>query len=219
MRAKWIVVVLGVCAVVTAVAMAYAAGRATSEVPEVIRAHRFELVDMEGTAWAVLGFNALGNPEVQFLDAAGEVSAPEVIRAQKFEVVDARGSNRASLGLRGLRLTGPDGKGRIGLVVQGDGTPVVGISDNKGRPRFGLEARPDGSVNLALHAGDPHVRAILRLDSEGQPSLQLLDRENVPRAVLGASVIGRVRAGATGKTPESSLVLLDENGEVVWKAP
>lgn len=175
-RAHWLTAAVALCVVSGVAAVAYAAGRATSEVPE-------------------------------------------VIRAQRFELVDARGRTRGSLGLPGLRLRGPQGKGGILLGVQGDGTPVFGVSDSEGRPRFSLEARTDGSVNLALYAGDPHVRAIFKLDSEGQPSIQLLDRDNVPRAVLGASVIGNVRAGARGKTPESSLVLLDADGRVIWRVP
>jgi len=48
MRAKWVVVVVAVCLVVTVAAIAYAAGKTSA--PAVIRAQRFEVVDAEGRA-------------------------------------------------------------------------------------------------------------------------------------------------------------------------
>jgi len=55
-RPKWAALVVGACLVVTAVALAYAAGKADS-VPagEVVRAQGFEVVDGEGRVRARLG--------------------------------------------------------------------------------------------------------------------------------------------------------------------
>ena len=52
-RAKWVIVILAVCLVVTVAAIAYAAGKTSA--PEVIQAQRFELVDAEGSVLASLG--------------------------------------------------------------------------------------------------------------------------------------------------------------------
>ena len=62
MRLKWAIVVVALCVVVTVAAVAYAAGKA-SDVPEVIRAQRFEVVDAEGRIRALLRVKG-GVPEL-----------------------------------------------------------------------------------------------------------------------------------------------------------
>ena len=50
--------------------------------------------------------------------------------------------------------------------------------------------------------------------------LTLWDKKGAPRAVLGAAQSNLPRTGVITKFPESSLMLLDEDGKtVLWRAP
>jgi hypothetical protein len=150
MRLKWAVVVVALCVVVTVAAVAYAAGKA-SDVPEVIRAQRFELVDEEGTVHAALGLGRRveagaggdgllgGRPVLEMYDPDGRT------RVQLF-------AGRRGPGLDLLHKTGwkpgvavrvdkgieeGDGHGNLVLTYEGDGTRA-GVHVNEGGARLEL---------------------------------------------------------------------------------
>lgn len=81
---------------------------------------------------------------------------------------------------------------------------------------------PDFTSN-AQHSADKFVlgdnKAILRLDDAGNPALELYDSEGRIRAVLGTTQLKHPDTGSTEIRAPSSLVLLDEEGKVVWSAP
>lgn len=62
-------------------------------------------------------------------------------------------------------------------------------------------------------------RGMFKLADDGVPSLTLLDQAGRARAVLGRTVLETVRTGEAIERPESSLVLFDKDGKVLWKAP
>jgi len=156
-RAKWAMVIVAVCLVVTAVAIAYAAGKSA-------------------------------------------VPVQEVVRAQKFELVDAKGK------LRGV------------LSVLSDGSPQLALFDAKGRPRAGLVVLSDRLPALLL-GDEKGYRARLMLDADGSPGLVLSDEQGNTRAVVGVTNLETARTGATQKTAESSLMLFDKEGKVLWQEP
>jgi hypothetical protein len=62
-------------------------------------------------------------------------------------------------------------------------------------------------------------RALLGLDGRGHPYLTFLDETGRVRAALGKIELTNPATGLKEKRPCSSLVLMDEHGEVVWSAP
>ena len=56
-------------------------------------------------------------------------------------------------------------------------------------------------------------------DLRGGPSLELYDQDGKPRAALGYNERELARTGATENRGETSLVLFDKEGRVLWHAP
>lgn len=123
------------------------------------------------------------------------------VRTRQLVIVDQYGKIRARLGCApngsvGLSLWDAEGKVRAGLGLLSDGSPHLSLADAKGKLRAALAVLPD----------------------EG-PSLSLLDANGKVRAVLGACTLETKVIGVEERRPESSLVLFDRDGWVVWKAP
>jgi hypothetical protein len=59
----------------------------------------------------------------------------------------------------------------------------------------------------------------LSVPDRGEPYLRLADDAGKTRATLGAAELERTHTGVIEKRPTSSLVLLDKEGKVIWKAP
>ncbi len=100
-------------------------------------------------------------------------------------------------GLLGFSLLG---KGENGHVYLGGGGPATPVS-------FRLLDRQH------------KFRAVLELSDDGAPSLEMSDMNGNSRAVLGRGALTTARTGATEQRPESSLVLFDKDGKVIWTAP
>ncbi len=138
MRLKWAILVVALCVVVTVAAVAYAAGKATGEVPEVIRAKRFELVDADGRVRAALGLGR-GQPVLAFADTGG-----------KARVLLALSDD----GTPGLGLADGDGEVRAVLRVRGDGSPSLELREEHEQTRATLEVSGDGDAMLRLFDKD-----------------------------------------------------------------
>jgi len=57
------------------------------------------------------------------------------------------------------------------------------------------------------------------MTEDSVPALELMDRDGNLRAALGATSLHAVRTDEVRMRPESSLVLFDKDGKVMWKAP
>jgi len=245
---------------------------AQDEVPKVIEAQEFRVVDDEGRMRAKLGLGTLRNlgvgyPEETHLlifDEEGEERLKLVesggfsyIKASDFRVVDDEGRMRARLGFSDLgyreetRLLffDKEGEDRIALVNTergdlGSGKETrLSFFDEKGDARIELisqegdrvgdflyitiqESRTSARATLTEEGFTMHQRPgtlnggiALSLSNEGIPSIQLLDQDGNLRAVLGTTELKNNRTGSTEIRAVSSLVLFDEEGNVVWKAP
>ncbi len=178
----------------------------------------------------------------------GQVSpkaAPKVIEAERFVLRDTSGKPRATLvvaadGTSGLSLYDQNGKGRLRLYVatsgpslaladpndrlraqlnvDADGSPHLVLFDQGEKPRGGLGLHTDGSPILTLLDQNGKVRAGLGAATSG-PSLFLNDENEKYRAVLGHAALKTTAAGTMEQRPASSLMLLDKDGKVIWKAP
>ncbi len=91
------------------------------------------------------------------------------------------------------------------------------LVDREGTLRATLALGPDGSAGLGLRDKGEVTRAVMYLQSDGSPAVSLADKDGQQRAVLGCTV--PETAGSAEVRPESSLVLLDKEGMVMWGAP
>lgn len=177
--------------------------------------------------------------------AAASSPVAEEVRSRKLVVVDEQGTERASLDDLGLRIADEQGKGQAvigpdamllrtllwigdeqGRIVEFNAMGVA-FFDGRGkrRARVGVGLRDD-APHLVLFDAQENPRASLSLKGDGAPGLDLLDAQGKARAALGvlpdgvpglglADAQGKVRAGLR----ESSLVLFDKDGKVLWRAP
>lgn len=115
---------------------------------------------------------------------------------------------------------------RVGLTHWKDGKTTFLLTD-KDQPRFGLALTADGSLSLNVYehgglyfwdkAGES--RLVLGVLSDGLPHLTLLDKAGVIRAALGSTSLETEQTGVVEQRPESSIVLFDKAGNVIWSAP
>jgi len=123
------------CLLVAAGAVGYGAGKG-GDVPEVVRAQAFELVDEEGKARAVLGLGREGAPNLDLKDANGLKRATLALLPDGSPVLvlnDARGEERATLtGGPSLTMRDKTGGERAALTVRYDGSPSLVLRDGKG---------------------------------------------------------------------------------------
>ena len=62
-------------------------------------------------------------------------------------------------------------------------------------------------------------RVLLGLSDDDAPFLALRDKDGQTRAVLGRTGLESIKTGAVDQRAESSLVLFDREGKVLWQAP
>ncbi len=123
MRIRCTILAVAGCAVVTGMAVAYAAGKAAA--PEVIRAQRFELVDAEGKVRGRLTVASTTGPALLLYDQE------ESVRARLWLTLD---------GSPLLQLYDKHGRGGVSLFPGTEGNPGVCLRDEEGTLRAGLFA-------------------------------------------------------------------------------
>jgi hypothetical protein len=120
---------------------------------------------------------------------------------------------------RGYMLNGVSKLGRVSLST--GGLQVNNASPRRGPgitspSRDGADVSP-GEIHLRDASGKTRLR--LALSDDGTPLLELLDKDGHSRAVLGRFLLKRTKTGAIEERPESSLVLVDRDGKVLWRIP
>ena len=101
------------------------------------------------------------------------------------------------------------------LAVDKDGTRLR-MNNENGESRAALGVTKD-MVGLALNDKNGKSRIVLGVAKEG-PMLGLNDADGKTRAVLGITQT-TTPDGKVITYPESSLLLFDPNGNVIWEAP
>ena len=108
-----------------------------------------------------------------------------------------------------------------------NGSPTLELQDATGDDQAGPQfATLDGS-GLLIHTGLAYLRgtkgkklrAHLGLNEQGNAALTLWDKNKKSRAVLGATSLQTIKTEEVTMRPESSLVLFDKDGKVMWQAP
>ena len=112
---------------------------------------------------------------------------------------------------RGFVLRDPRWRMLAELKARQDGTPVLRLYGDTGRPSALLHVDASGSVALRLNDPLGRRRAELSVDREGSPALVLSDADGYRRAVLAVD--------ETGETRGQGMALRDPTGRVVWSTP
>jgi hypothetical protein len=149
---------------------------------------------------------------------APQASQTAVVEATEFRLVDEDGLLQA-------RLAADFGDPQLALMSASGAIASV-------TPRLISLSRLDDLVNTASFSaaiGADSTAAGLyvaggdggfRFSSvDGAPSLEVLDSDGNVRVIIGKATLSRTRTGSTEITAESSIVLFDADGNVVWRAP
>src|SRR5262245_59116342 len=146
----------------------------------------------------------------------------EMVRARGFQVLDADGRIRIALTAQGMpRLTMYDEAGhhRATLAVLTDGASGLTFFDENGRGRCEFRLWGDGESLLNLNDEADRPRLALRVGRDGSPGVEVFDGAGQSRGVLGSVSRELARASKIQRTEPSSLLLLDGEGKVLFKAP
>lgn len=181
--------------------------------PKVIEAEEFRLVDNKGVLLAKLGKQEEFVIEIK-KDGSREKHSSGY--AHKLVFFGDEGREAVSLGTSSGKISAlsiySHIKGQpsnIQLGMDAGGSASLWLA---GEPRlfllnegFSLESKPSGRFNLTF--------------VDGEPTLEMIDKNSRSRIVLGVVELLNSKTGVTEKHPLSSLVLFNEKGNVIWKAP
>lgn len=157
--------------------------------------------------------------------AEKESKPGKIVQASEFRLVDEKDLVRASFGLSGggpgIILYGKSGKFRALLsLTTSHESPVLSLADEDGDHRVTVAVKANGEPYLAMLDKDGRVRMSLTMNNIGSPALSLYDNDDKQRAMLGTANLTRVkRTGYIDKESLYALVLLNEEGNVIWQAP
>jgi len=219
--------------------------RAMNEPTMETLARRLDGVERENRRLKQVGVVALAViAAVVLMGQATGGKVAKVIEAENFIVRDEHGRKRAELGAKsgnvGLAFYGNSGLASISLYLYQGASPSLMVVDKhrklaaflspsglglqvKNNSRAALRLDDDGSPRLVLYDKNgmfsQNKRAALELDNDGSPKLVLYDKNGMSRAELGSTSLETTRTGVVEKRPESSLVLFDKKGKVIWSAP
>jgi len=197
-----------------------AAAQETKQHEEVIIAEEFRLVDESGKTRVVLGTGPAGTTNgVWVYDEDGNnVCASLGVHENGEPFLGLINIKKLSLCVADSQLlsfTGTEGKVSIGTL----GSASLSIGSSAGNSIKLELSRENKEASVILFGKDFKTRAALVLESDGSPSLKLYDRDGMIRSALGSAEIEIIRTGEARKKSESSLLLFDKDGKVIWSAP
>ena len=198
-------------------------------------ARRLDRVERENRRLKQAGVVALGViAAVLLMGQATQGKVAKVIEAEKFVLRDPVGNVAARLELfaDSAHLTFVDKKKRVLSSFRNDGFHIVDPDreiltamgpglltlNSIGVGGLTISSDPDFGLSMVLH-DKKTSRATLGLTPEGLPTLTLYDKDGTIRAELGSISLVTTRTGGVEQRPESSLVLFDKAGKVIWSAP
>jgi hypothetical protein len=76
-----------------------------------------------------------------------------------------------------------------------------------------------GTSNSVVLSGEDDSTLTLLMPSNNQPSVEITDSKGTTRAVIGHSAIKGAHTGVVEQHPASSIVLFNDQGNVIWRAP
>jgi len=221
---------------------------AQDEVPRVIEAQEFRVVAQDGTMRIKLAIGTDGGSYLSLFDP-GEMSRVSLTTAANgislLGFNDDDGAVRAYIGMTPEPRVSLFGDSRDpGISMRMAPEPEIVVFDESGSTVISLSRLDDGNPSLqmvgdgalvSLIDDEQHPRIFLSL-FESKPELSISDNQGIRvqvneegvtvrdksarfRAVLGTTRLNHPDTGSTEIRAPSSLVLLDEEGNVVWSAP
>lgn len=184
------------------------------------------------------GHLSRGVPVGQEAFAERATDGKRVIEAGEFRLVDQKGLRLASLTIReesgqaALAFYDDKGQERFLLGINYDRQPGMALFDRNGLTNLSVGIPADGQPNLAMY--NERGRQTLGVVQEG---VYLIAEDGTTRTFLGRGTLRLNDANATLRTAlgsleppgdkgpggsrraVSSLVLFDENGNLLWSAP
>lgn len=143
-----------------------------------------------------------------------------IVEAQGFVVKDASGNTRARLGFSEkdalFDLYDANGNPQVGLTATPYG-PLVSLYDKSGKPSGALGAGETGSYLLLYDAETKQPGAKLAVTKK-ESLLSLYDASGQARIVLEHTK-KMEQTGSVKKESESSLILYDRDGNVLFTVP
>jgi len=189
------------------------------------------LYDSKGIERAILVLSQGAEPMLHLRNEDNTLGATIRVDHITLETKSAHGLGTSAsmtsdaLGSPGIRLSKPDGDATLSFVLGGPSLALTSASS--GNPGIRL-SKPDGDATLSFVLGGPHLalshgskqRAVVGLDLDGSPEIALSDEAGKQRAILGRTSLEETPTGMMSmRRPESSLVLFDKDGKVIWQAP
>lgn len=131
-----------------------------------------------------------------------------------------RGSWRAANeGFSAISFYDKAGTRRSSMGVLNDGLSYVRLNDKSGKSDCYLSVGDDGNSQIVLWDNSNKPRGLWKVTKDGNTSLQIYDESGSMRASLGNTEITARKTGEGRQLAESSLVLFDKDGKVLFKAP
>jgi hypothetical protein len=118
-----------------------------------------------------------------------------------------------------FNLNGKNGGSSIGIGFNEYNLPVINFIDDKQKNRLSIYLGGNNIPAIILNDEKEKGRIGLYLDEVGEPRIALYDAKENTRAVLGSVKLMKKEAEEHIKFPPSSLVLFNDKGVVIWKAP
>jgi len=215
---------------------------------EIVHAREFRVVDGDGNIEAVLR-EVEGQPDLRLFDDNNNTRAAlslDQSSVPSLRLFDANGKERATLNLvrsvigeeiARLALHQADAEVLDGFKATPD-TLQLGRWEHKIVLRAGREeelsyglyiVRPEASVVLGVSGEDGSHLNLFRGDNQGfnvkltagaaGTQIAITDAYGSEKAVLGNLTLKNNRTGSTEIRNVASIVLIDEEGNVVWSAP
>jgi len=170
---------------------------------------------------------------------AATKGTPEVVDAREFRLVDEGGALRASWQCNKAEtsfvMSYPGAPGTwmhssVRIVCNDEGFSALVLGGKNGiqawaKDKEGAVLRftditwyPEEELDTAPVLCRSSPRALIDLSKDG-PSLVLYDEDNASRAVVGCTTLVMPETDIQTKRPESSVVLFDKKGQVIWAVP
>lgn len=217
----------------------------------VIGARQFVVKDVKGRVRATLG-TIEGAVRLELYDGQGRPAVGAVglsAGGGAIELHNEKGEVRVTMvaGVKGtntaLWLYDAKGRGRAGMKLSSDGSPILSLGDAHGKERLSLSVPASGSLQgPSVDLFDEHGKGRVALsvgvldEAIRGPGLRLFDEEEKPGLVLLVNEIGPTKgpsllmsSGGSRKrsillaisdpSPDSPQMSILDKGEFVWQAP
>jgi hypothetical protein len=191
---------------------------------KVIRAEEFQLVDSDGTVYASLS-RPFGGATLSLSDkegipalTLGNLSGENGLWLQRGPLPFAKFSRENSTGNVWLQLRDENMLLRAALDYR-SGNPALTLFHDQQMVQLGLGVTSDGSPVITMTDRNGKRRVNVQVDQSGNASIQIKDANGNDRAVLGATELVGIQTGSVELRPDSSLVLFDRDGKVLYSIP